>query len=90
MSISGQCLPALPEFAARRTARTPGTLYANELVTDVGGTCWDRNEPLAIIDHHFSRDGQFPSASAAVLHKAKLIREKFAGRAQRSYLAGDA
>lgn len=59
---------------------SPGTLYPNELVTDVGGTCWDRNEPLAIIDHHFSRDGQFPSASAAVLHKAKLIREKFAGQ----------
>ena len=59
---------------------SPGTLYTNELVTDVGGTCWDRNEPLAIIDHHFPRDGQFPSASAAVLHKAKLIREKFAGQ----------
>ncbi len=61
-------------------AESPSTLYANELVTDVGGTCWDRNEPLAIVDHHFSRDGQFPSASAAVLHKAKLIREKFASQ----------
>jgi hypothetical protein len=60
-------------------AESPDTLYANELVTDVGGTCWGRNEPLSIIDHHFSRDDQFPSASAAVLHKAKLIREKFAG-----------
>ncbi len=59
---------------------SPGTLYANELVTDVGGTCWDRNEPLSIIDHHFSRDGQFPSSSAAVLHKARLIRDKFAGQ----------
>ncbi|MGB8885323.1 MAG: hypothetical protein WCC87_01295 [Candidatus Korobacteraceae bacterium] len=65
---------------AESGAESVGTLYANELVTDVGGTCWDRNEPLAIIDHHFSRDGQFPSASAAVLHKAKLIREKFAGQ----------
>ena len=53
------------------------TLFANELVTDVGGTCWGENEPLAIIDHHFSAEGQFPSASAAVLHKAKLIRDKF-------------
>ena len=52
-------------------------LFANELVTDVGGTCWGTNEPLAIIDHHFSGEGQFPSASAAVLHKAKLIRERF-------------
>ena len=64
---------------AESREESPATLYANELVTDVGGTCWDRNEPLAIIDHHFSRDGQFPSASAAVLHKAKLIRAKFAG-----------
>ena len=62
---------------AENATESPGTLYANELVTDVGGTCWDRNEPLSIIDHHFSRDNQFPSASAAVLHKAKLIREKF-------------
>ncbi|MGC2110967.1 MAG: hypothetical protein WA655_15705 [Candidatus Korobacteraceae bacterium] len=58
-------------------AESPGTLYANELATDVGRTCWDRNEPLAVLDHHFPRDGQFPSASAMVLHKAKLIREKF-------------
>ncbi len=66
--------------SVERGAESPSTLYANELVTDVGGTCWDRNEPLAIIDHHFSRDGQFPSASVAVLHKAKLIREKFASQ----------
>jgi len=62
---------------AENGTESPGTLYANELVTDVGGTCWDRNEPLSIIDHHFTRDNQFPSASAAVLHKAGLIREKF-------------
>ncbi len=55
----------------------PGTLFANELVTDVGGTCWGSNEPLAILDHHFPRPGQFPSASAAVLHKAQLIRDRF-------------
>ena len=56
---------------------SPGTLCANELVTDVGGTCWGTNEPLAVIDHHFAGEGQFPSASAAVLHKARLIRGKF-------------
>lgn len=56
----------------------PGTLFANELATDVGGTCLGSNEPLAILDHHFAREGQFPSASAAVLHKARLIRERFA------------
>jgi hypothetical protein len=59
-------------------AQSPGTLFANELATDVGGTCWGNNEPLAVIDHHFSGEGQFPSASAAVLHKAQLIRNRFA------------
>jgi len=55
----------------------PGTLFANALVTDVGGTCWGANEPLAVIDHHFLRESQFPSASAAVLHKAAQIRQRF-------------
>jgi hypothetical protein len=58
----------------------PASLFSNELVTDVGGTCCNGNEPLAVIDHHFSRPSQFPSASAAVLHKAKLIRDRFAGQ----------
>jgi len=57
---------------------SPETLYANELATDVGGTCWGPNEPLPILDHHFSREGQFPSSSAAVLHKAVLICDRFA------------
>src|SRR5579863_621520 len=56
----------------------PGTLFANALATDVGGTCWGANEPLPIIDHHFQREAQFPSASAAVLHKASQIRQRFA------------
>src|SRR5689334_4316806 len=55
----------------------PETLFANELATDVGGTCWGVNEPLAIIDHHFLRETRFPSASAAVLHTASQIRERF-------------
>ena len=59
-------------------AKSPGTLFANELATDVGGTCWGRNEPLAVIDPRSSGDGQFPSASAAVLHKAQIIRDRFA------------
>ncbi len=57
---------------------SPATLHSNELATDVGATCWGPNETLTVIDHHFLRDGQFPSASAAVLHKANLIRERFA------------
>jgi len=53
-------------------------LYENELVLDVGGICWGyANESQSVIDHHFSREGQFPSASAAILHKARQIREKF-------------
>ncbi len=56
---------------------TPGTLFANALAIDVGGTCWGANEPLPIIDHHFEREAQFPSASAAVLHKANQIRQRF-------------
>ena len=58
----------------------PGTLFANSLATDVGGTCWGPNEPLAVIDHHFHREGQFPSASAAVLHKAEQIHQRFEGQ----------
>jgi hypothetical protein len=57
-------------------AESPGTLFSNELATDVGGTCWGANEPLPVIDHHFSRDAQFPCATAAVLHKAPLIRRR--------------
>jgi hypothetical protein len=59
-------------------AASPGTLFANELAVDVGGTCWGDNEPLAVIDHHFHLEAQFPSASAAALHKAALIRQRFA------------
>ncbi len=60
---------------------SPGTLFANELATDVGRTCWGLNEPLAVIDHHFRGDNQFPSSTAAVLHKAKLIRARFGEQA---------
>ena len=63
---------------AQSGADSPSILFSNELACDVGGTCWGPNEPLAIIDHRLPSERQFPSASAAVLHKAKLIREKFA------------
>ncbi len=58
----------------------PSTLFSNELVTDVGGLCLNGDERLAVIDHHFTRDAQFPAASAAVLHKAELIRSRFSGQ----------
>ena len=61
---------------ADANAESPATLFANELATDVGGTCWGANEPLVVIDHRASAT-QFPSASAAVLHKANRIRERF-------------
>jgi hypothetical protein len=54
---------------------SPATLFANELATDIGGTCWGANELLPVIDHRAS-GAQFPSASAAVLHKANPIRER--------------
>jgi len=63
--------------AAGNATESPGTLFANELSIDVGGTCWGINEPLAVIDHHFLRDAQFPCAAAAVLHKSGLIRQRF-------------
>jgi hypothetical protein len=66
--------------AATCAAESPGTLFANEIATDVGGTCWGANEPLPVIDHHFLRDAQFPCAAAAVLHKAPLIRQRFGDR----------
>jgi len=56
---------------------SPATLFSNELACDVGGTCWGLNEPLAIIDHPRPHEGRFPSASAAVLHKATRIRDRF-------------
>lgn len=59
----------------------PNVLFDNELAVDVGGICWGHSgEPLQVIDHHFYRQGQLPSASAAVLHKAQLIRDRFGSR----------
>jgi hypothetical protein len=64
--------------AVDQGSASPNTLFTNELVVDVGGTCVDGDETLAVIDHHFAREAQFPAASAAVLHKAKYIRRRFA------------
>ncbi len=63
---------------AQQCTENPSTLFANEIACDVGGTGWGASEPLAVIDCHSGQEAQFPSASAAVLHKAKLIRERFA------------
>lgn len=61
----------------KQGSESPCTLFANELVTDVGGSCFSGDDQPAILDHHFRRDAQFPAASAAVLHKAKLVRSRF-------------
>ena len=58
-------------------AGSPSTLFSNELACDVGGTCWGANEPLAVLDHPLAHPAPFPSASAAVLHKSRLIRDRF-------------
>jgi hypothetical protein len=60
----------------------PGKLYENELALDIGGVCMDSSDAeLPVIDHHFFREsGQFPSASAAVLHKATIIAKRFGER----------
>jgi len=54
-------------------------LFENELAVDVGNVCWGlHGETRTIIDHHFYRQcDQFPSASAAVLHKAGPIWDRF-------------
>ena len=49
-------------------------LKDGEIATDVGGGCLAYNgEQSLIIDHHFHRPNNFPSASTAVLHLAPTI-----------------
>jgi hypothetical protein len=50
-------------------------LYRNEFAFDVGGICHGhQNQTAWILDHHFNRgEDNFPSASAAVLHKADAL-----------------
>src|ERR1017187_3542444 len=57
-------------------------LCSNEIVVDVGSTCWgwrrlgaEESEARRIIDHHFDRPDQYPSASAAVLDLSPEIWE---------------
>lgn len=59
-------------------------LYENELILDVGNMCWGyQGEPRTIVDHHFTRPDQFPSASAAVLHLGPRIASRWsAARAE--------
>jgi hypothetical protein len=65
--------------------RRPQLLYENEIAADVGGIFWRHagsldSPRLPIIDHHFAREAQFPSASAAVLHSAAEVHRWWADR----------
>jgi hypothetical protein len=53
----------------------PNLLFVNEVAVDVGSRCWSVPGDPLIIDHHFTRKDQFPSASAAVLHMAPILWE---------------
>ena len=69
-----------PVSGFRNNRESPGSLFENELVADVGGTCLglpDCTRP--ILDHHFHREdkAQYPSAAAAVLHQARWITAYF-------------
>ena len=64
----------------RSTAdEAPERIFENELALDVGGTCWGIDgENRTIIDHHFFWPERFPSAAAAVLHRAESLAQRFA------------
>jgi hypothetical protein len=56
------------------------SLCRNEIVVDIGATCWGwvrekggAPETMRVIDHHFEREAQFPSASAAVIDLEEMI-----------------
>jgi len=52
-------------------------LFRNEIAADVGGVFWGHpvDGLIPVVDHHFSREDQFPSAAAAVLHSAVRVHE---------------
>ncbi|MCE9556733.1 MAG: hypothetical protein K8T91_25570 [Planctomycetes bacterium] len=57
---------------------SPDRLYDNELALDVGGACWGIDgETRPIVDHHFFWPERFPSAAAAVLHRAEELKKRF-------------
>src|ERR1035441_759286 len=63
------------------TKPSDSRLFRNELAFDVGGIChgWE-GQTAWVLDHHFSRgDDNFPSASAAVLHKAAALASNAVG-----------
>jgi hypothetical protein len=72
-----------PELGIRAAGdiTSPSKLYLNELALDVGSVCLgsDVGSP-SVIDHHFVREAQFPSASAAVLHLSHGIHQIFLSR----------
>lgn len=56
------------------------SLKPGQIAADVGGCCLlYQGEEALVIDHHFHRPNNFPSASAAVLHLAPLINARLSG-----------
>ncbi len=74
--------PVPPGVSSPVWVKDEGTLYENEIVVDVGSVCLGYGGcSLPVIDHHFPRfDGNFPSATAGVLHSASTIRSTFEKR----------
>jgi hypothetical protein len=72
----------VPRKEEKRTdaAVHPHILYANEIAVDVGSECYRAPGDPLVIDHHFTREGRFPSASAAVLHLSGLLGDEFPDR----------
>ena len=69
----------------RANTNDPDILFENEVVTDVGGRCLGYDgESRPILDHHFTRNEQFPSAAAAVLHLARQLMDYFEKLQQRT------
>ena len=69
-----------PVSGFRNNRENSDSLFGNELVADVGGTCFgvpDCTRP--ILNHHFPREdgAQYPSAAAAILHQASRITAYF-------------
>lgn len=79
MDFRYRFVPFGTDFENAPGARTTGSgpahlLYENEIATDVGRSFWgDPGSTDRVIDHHFEKPDQFPSASSAVLHSAQHI-----------------
>lgn len=56
----GTLFTSQPQARVDDTPDTAAFLYDNELAVDVGGVCWEANEPRSILDHPFARPNHIP------------------------------